>query len=117
MTYVSKEFMYNLQFLVWSHCQQCKERFDNSGEISDQMNYFNYVKHLTKQCSGLQMDCPLQCGETLVKSHFKHHLADQLCPMFEVECVKCLQSVRVRERINHFCTISKLYARVVEKVI
>ena len=37
--------------------------------------------------------------------------------MFEVECIKCHQQVRVGERMKHLCNLSKLYSRAVEKVI
>ena len=75
---IPSQFVKNLQF---KFCQVCGLEFDN---YPPGCNYERYVEHLTKECEGLTMSCPLGCGFKGERNKIEDHLEEQECPKQEV---------------------------------
>lgn len=111
--YVSKEFLYSLQQLLFHKCQQCEQTF----AFDKSLDYFSYVKHLTQECSKLKLVCPLGCNQSLMKMDLKQHLANQECQYYFVSCVQCEEKVQVKDRLDHQCALEQVYSRAVQRVV
>mmetsp|Transcript_12702 Transcript_12702/g.21392 ORF Transcript_12702/g.21392 Transcript_12702/m.21392 type:complete len:163 (+) Transcript_12702:969-1457(+) len=85
------------------------------------MIYGEYLEHLTKHCPKIELECPFLCEangkvRTFEKFELKSHLTDFECPNFHVYCVECGDKVLVKDRVDHYCVIKRLYNMMKKQV-